>query len=278
MAHTEQTSDQKDKVKGFFDDDVGWKGGFYEDTTRPFSRMLGRRKTYAFELLKKLPSRPGGSAIDLGCGSGVYLTELAALGYQTFGMDLSLEMLTVARAKSSPHSVGLASGDIETLPYKSGVFDVVFSIGVLGYLHSDERALNEIHRILKPGGVLLLNVRNRYPLTSLHYSLRRELRASRESSNGVSIADWTADLRGYHNKVYSLRKFESVVRSHGFRLLDSLTFGHEFNITRKLKVIPSGFLDTLELKLERWFRKIPIPFLRYSGWGYVGLFRKETGK
>lgn len=275
MAEHDDLSDQKEKVKGFFNDDVGWKGGFYEDTTRPFSRMLGRRKAYAMEMLGVAADRRGGLAVDLGCGSGVYLSELATMGYQTFGMDLSPEMVRVARTKSAPHVVRLVSGDVERVPFRTASFDVVLSIGVLGYLHEDDRALREIDRILKPGGLLMLNVRNRFPLTSLHYSVRRELRSNRGSSSDVAIADWTGDLRGYHNKVYTLKKFEKVIAQYGYALIDSRTFGHEFTITRKFNLLPKRFVDWMELTLERVFRAVTLPYFSYSGWGYIGLFRKD---
>jgi ubiquinone/menaquinone biosynthesis C-methylase UbiE len=105
----------------------------------------------------------GGLALDVGCGPGVMLIDLARKGYEAVGVDISRGMLEKARSLSSKLGVeapGLVVADIENLPFKDGVFDLIVCAGVIEYLDSDQEALTEISRILKPRGTAFISVTN----------------------------------------------------------------------------------------------------------------------
>lgn len=97
--------------------------------------------------------------LDCGCGPGSVTVGLAqwAPDGETVGIDLGAEQLEGARALASNlgvENVSFRQGDIFDLPFEDNSFDVVFSHAVLLHLADPERALVEIRRVLRPGGLV----------------------------------------------------------------------------------------------------------------------------
>ncbi len=272
---------QKSQVSDFFNTSDGWKGKFYREVHNPFGQMLVRRKLHVLRLFRKHIDHTAGTIFDAGCGPGEYLGELGGGEVRVFGMDASEEMIRTSdemlREKGWPVRPGLVRGDIEHIPFRSASFDAVLCIGVLGYLEHDDRALTELHRLLRPGGHLLLNVRNLNALTSLHYSSRLKFRhllknGWRRFRTSVSLVTHTRD-GGWKSRAYNLRPFEKFMASRGFTRVEGMTFGYEFKVLSKL-----GMGGRTIVRLETWMENLmmvmPFRFLRYSGWGYIGIFKK----
>ena len=103
--------------------------------------------------------RPGGRALDLGCGTGVLTLALARRGLATVGIDHSEEMLVLARQKLAAEGLGaeLSTGDVRELPFGDASFDVVTCQGLLHHLEDLRPCLQELDRVLKPGGSFFLS-------------------------------------------------------------------------------------------------------------------------
>ncbi|MFN0028027.1 MAG: class I SAM-dependent methyltransferase [Acidimicrobiales bacterium] len=98
----------------------------------------------------------GGTAIDVGCGTGETLTVLRTLGAtRAAGTDLSADALASA-ATHGERAVTRALA--EQLPFPDSCADVLVSADVLEHLDSDRVALEEYRRVLRPGGALLVTV------------------------------------------------------------------------------------------------------------------------
>jgi SAM-dependent methyltransferase len=103
--------------------------------------------------------KPGMRVLDAGCGPGsitLGLADAAAPG-ETVGIDLSGEILEAARnlaAERGATHVRFEQGDLYALPFEDGVFDAVFAHAVLQHVGEPVRALRELHRVLKAGGVI----------------------------------------------------------------------------------------------------------------------------
>ena len=110
-----------------------------------------------------------GRMLDIGCGSGRLLYDLQNSGIQAFGVDYSALMVKnsrkLFRERQAPRIPGLVVGDTEWLGFKDKTFDLVVAAGVVEYLDSDEKALVEIRRILRPGGVAIISVLNKVNLS-----------------------------------------------------------------------------------------------------------------
>jgi glycosyltransferase involved in cell wall biosynthesis/ubiquinone/menaquinone biosynthesis C-methylase UbiE len=123
--------------------------------------MAHRRR--ARILLDYLELQEGDSVFDCGCGMGFYLMTMGKLRpLKLVGLDGDMDRLRWARRERVPAS--LLSGDIFHLPVAAETFDKVLFSEVLEHLSDDCRGLQEIHRVLKPGGILALSVPHaRYP-------------------------------------------------------------------------------------------------------------------
>jgi SAM-dependent methyltransferase len=95
---------------------------------------------------------PGKRALELGCGTGVFLERVAHSGAQIHGLDVSEDLLEKARARTAGLSnVVVERGNAEASPYPAGHFDAVYGSSILHHLELDA-ALAEAHRVLRPGG------------------------------------------------------------------------------------------------------------------------------
>jgi ubiquinone/menaquinone biosynthesis C-methylase UbiE len=98
----------------------------------------------------------GKRVLDVGVGTGFLSIMLAEMGHHVVGVDLSEDMLEVARGKMKDKGLkfALEIGDAENLPFDNGSFDAVVNRAVLWTLPDPKKALSEWKRVLKPKGKL----------------------------------------------------------------------------------------------------------------------------
>jgi 2-polyprenyl-6-hydroxyphenyl methylase/3-demethylubiquinone-9 3-methyltransferase len=102
-----------------------------------------------------LPSagRPGALLVDLGCGGGLLVPRVAALGYRHVGVDVVGSALRHAQA----HGVIPIKGDVLHLPLADGCADVVVAGEILEHVADLDAAVTQACRVLRPGGLLVLD-------------------------------------------------------------------------------------------------------------------------
>jgi ubiquinone/menaquinone biosynthesis C-methylase UbiE len=101
---------------------------------------------------------PGMSVADIGCGTGLYTDELCQAGAKVVGVDISPEMLAIAAARTARHgdAVSFLQGDAAALPFADASFDMVTSITAMEFFADPRACLHDMHRIVKPGGRLVI--------------------------------------------------------------------------------------------------------------------------
>jgi len=97
--------------------------------------------------------KPGMTVLELGCGAGYFTQELARSGADIVAIDVSPELLEIARANCSAPNVRYQIQNAQALSYSEAVFDSVVGSSVLHHLEIEE-ALREIYRVLKPMGTI----------------------------------------------------------------------------------------------------------------------------
>ncbi|MGU9950736.1 MAG: class I SAM-dependent methyltransferase [Gammaproteobacteria bacterium WSBS_2016_MAG_OTU1] len=109
------------------------------------------------ETIARMPLNPADKILDVGCGTGELLHQLAATHSpgNLFGADPVAEMLAVAQNKVSAE-VSLCEGWAENLPFDDAHFDVVVSCNMFHYIQQPTAALQEMWRVLRPGGRLII--------------------------------------------------------------------------------------------------------------------------
>jgi ubiquinone/menaquinone biosynthesis C-methylase UbiE len=122
------------------------------------------------QLFDNLPK--GAKVLDVGCGTGEHLRRAARQGLKPSGIEPAPAMLAFAR-RNVPDA-DIRQGVATDLPFKKGEFDLVIMVEVLRYLDrpDTETALKEARRVLKPGGLLLVTLVNRWALDGF-YMLQR---------------------------------------------------------------------------------------------------------
>ena len=93
--------------------------------------------------------RPGAPVLDLGCGTGHATAALGASGGFACGADVDLDTMRLGRRRHA--GIHLVAADLERLPFRDGCAEAAFCFSVLQYVDR-RRALEEIHRVLRPGG------------------------------------------------------------------------------------------------------------------------------
>ncbi|MFD9125838.1 class I SAM-dependent methyltransferase [Kitasatospora sp. NPDC059571] len=122
----------------------------------------GRRRRVFTDLARLSGARPGDRALDVGCGTGyltLHLADAVTPAGSVVGVDPSPDVLAHARRRAHAHAhCTFTDGIAEDLPFPDGAFDIVASSLMVHHLPEDVRAgaLAQMHRVLRPGGRLLL--------------------------------------------------------------------------------------------------------------------------
>lgn len=116
-------------------------------------------------VLRILGDGPG-RVLDAGMGPGRLLAELAERGWDITGIDASAEMVAAAQGRLPGAAHQLGQGKIEALSFPDASFDAVVATGVLEYADV-ERALVELSRVVRPGGLAVVS----YPNPRTFYGL-----------------------------------------------------------------------------------------------------------
>ncbi|MCU0570900.1 MAG: class I SAM-dependent methyltransferase [Oculatellaceae cyanobacterium Prado106] len=109
------------------------------------------------QTLNRLALKSGERILDLGCGTGTLIQQLLQINAQleVTGLDPTAEMIAVAQQKLPP-SVDLRVASATSIPFPDATFDRVISTSAFHYFRDPAPALEEVHRVLKPGGQLIL--------------------------------------------------------------------------------------------------------------------------
>lgn len=108
-------------------------------------------------------TRPGAVLVDLGCGAGLLAPHLIGRGYRHVGVDLTASALTQAAA----HGVTTVRGDVTAVPLADGCADVVTAGEILEHVTDLPAAVAQACRLLRPGGLLVIDTIAATPLARL---------------------------------------------------------------------------------------------------------------
>lgn len=118
--------------------------------------------------------RGGDSILEVGFGSGLTFLNLNGMYKKIYGLDLSCNVREVARV-FAPLGIhpDLRNGNVLDMPYRANQFDTVLLISILEHLKPEEldRALQEIKRVLKPGGQIVYGVPVERPFMVVMFAL-----------------------------------------------------------------------------------------------------------
>lgn len=129
------------------------------------------RRSLALRWIDELALSGRARVLEVGCGAGLLAIDLARHGYDVDCIDSSSAMVELAAAEARNANVAgsltIDIGDVHTLDFDSSAFDLVVALGVVPFLHSPEKALAEMARVVQSGGWVLLSSDNQFRLNRL---------------------------------------------------------------------------------------------------------------
>lgn len=185
------------------DSGVAYHAKLAEGWDRRYARGGFRRRALFFRAAIVPKLGLAGEWLDLGCGSGYFTRMLCEAGARIAGVDGAPEMIKAARALSAdPQTAPISFATMEIgdrLDITDASFDGLLCLSVLEYLDCPEGCLAEIHRVLKPGGQIVLSVPNRNSVLRHLQQARRGFSAKRDGGEAyLTFSRWstsTSELR-----------------------------------------------------------------------------------
>jgi SAM-dependent methyltransferase len=138
----------------------------YEEAYRSSGRLgrfLRSRQSAVLDLLGGGP----GEVLDVGMGPGHVVASLATRGWRISGVDVSERMVALARERLPEARSRLLPASVDRLPFDEASFDAVVATGVLGSAGWSQENLVSLARVLRPGGVAVVSLPNRWSLSRL---------------------------------------------------------------------------------------------------------------
>lgn len=248
-----------------------WVTGFRtEQNARFFGKALDR-------VIETCGARPGDEFLDAGCGSGTKSMLLAARGMKVTGVDWSEYVLDKARISATESGlsdrVRFGREDLLSLSFADGQFPNVLCWGVVMHIPDYDIALNELTRVVKPGGMLVLSEGNAYSLQSVMLRLvKRLLRRQRAEvvRDEIGLQFWENSRSGrLMTRQTDIPALVRAVERRGFRL--EKRFAGQF--TELYMTLSSPGLQRLIHTInDFWFGTIKSGRLAY---GNLLVFRKS---
>ena len=180
----------------------------------------------------RLPARA--RILDAGCGSGRNMVELARHGDVT-GVELSPTSVGLARER---HAGEVIAGSVLDMPFESDSFDLAVCLDVIEHLADDVGALRELHRVVVPGGSLLVTVPAYQWLWSGH------------------------DEVNHHHRRYSRRSLERATAEAGWEKVRTTHFNSLLlPAAVMLRILDRFNRSTTESSLDLWVPPQPLNWL-----------------
>lgn len=219
---------------------------FYEKYSQMNRSKEGLSGAGEWETLKgMLPDFKGKRMLDLGCGYGWYSIYAMENGASSVvGIDISQNMLKVAKEKTHFSEVEYICGAIEDMDFKEESFDIVLSSLAFHYIKDYKELIEKINKVLKPNGILIFTVEHpvftAYGTQDWYYD------------NNKEILHFPVDNYYYEGKRIANFLGEDVVKYHRTitTYLNTLLINN-FNINQIIEPQPSEeMLDILGMKDE----------------------------
>ncbi|TAK22308.1 MAG: class I SAM-dependent methyltransferase [Chloroflexota bacterium] len=214
-----------------------------------YDRMREQKESVRFSAwLHEYDRFAGRSVLDVGCGNGYVLAHYARLGARVTGIDITRAGIDISRQRFELSGLrgDFVVGSAEDLPFPDATFDCVCSMGVLHHIPRTQRAIDEIHRVTRQGGRLIVMFYHRNS-ARFRFAMRRV-----SAATGKPVAQLVNEVDGAANPLgvaYTGEELRAMLSS--FRQVE--TFAGQLQgwhlLPRGGRWIPRFVLDALAPRL-----------------------------
>ena len=200
--------------------------------------------------------RVNGRILENGCGVGMYVEKLSALGGTVTGLEFDFDRAREAHMRS-PHILNAAG---EAVPFPSSTFDLILSHEVIEHVMDDRAAVHEMIRLLVPGGRAVIFCPNRgYPFETHGVYWRGKYYFGNKPFVNY-LPRTLRDKFAPHVRVYSKRDLEQLLEGLPVRFIErTIIFGAYDNIIARF-----GPLGKFLRAILQWLEKTPLKILGLS--------------
>lgn len=225
------------------------------------------KMNFVNRVTKKYLSPHGGPILEAGCGLGQFVHSISDIGYDCIGIDTAKE--TITKIKCTYPDLNVNVMDVNNLKYPSDHFAGYWSLGVIEHFHEGyEQALQEIYRVLKPGGYAFVAV----PTMSLLRRLKVFLMLYKTD---VNINQLSTNSASFYQFAFSPKKLINDFIQIGFRKISSRSISGIKGLGDEIPILKSPLKRISSLRQKnlasKCFVKILDTFLSLSS-GHMTLF------
>ncbi len=179
------------------------------------------RPWYAYASRLVPEPKDAGRWVDLGCGVGEFLERMGEGGHRGFGLDFYARNAAGAARAGHP----AVAGDLNhPLPFRDASLDGITLVEVIEHIVRAEALVEEMARVVRPGGWLVLTTPN-----VVHWTYRWR-----------TLTGHPPKQEGYHYRFFTQKKLEKLLRERGFALEARTSFGKQALLTRLSRLTSGG--------------------------------------
>ncbi|HYL44322.1 MAG TPA: methyltransferase domain-containing protein [Ktedonobacteraceae bacterium] len=269
---------EQENVNAYFQSRLSkWNNIYASDCPR--GEIYRARQATVLDWIDGLALEPGSRMFEVGCGAGFLSIALAQRGFRLNAIDSVEAMVELANQHAVDAQItnllSLDLGDVNSLAIEDNAFDLVVALGVIPWLERPELAMQEIARVTRPGGYVILTTDNWAGLISfldpVHNPLLKPLK---QGLNKV--------LRsvGLHYRVpivtsQSCRDMDKTLASFKLDKVRGKTLGFGPFTLFNRTIVPKSIGKWLHIRLQRLADR-NIPGFRSTGKHYIVLTRKAA--
>ena len=194
--------------------DLGIKGAFtrwYDKNTR--ENRIGEMQEYAKEVKKHLKSNA--KVLEVAPGPGYFSIELAKMGnYNITGMDISTDFVKICKTNAERENVKInfVQGNVSEMSFEDKTFDFIFCSAAFKNFKEPDKALNEMYRVLKHKGTILIIDMN-------HDVSKENLNEEAEKISKSGLERWfmKTTFKALSKGAYSKNELEDMIKQTSYK-------------------------------------------------------------
>jgi 2-polyprenyl-3-methyl-5-hydroxy-6-metoxy-1,4-benzoquinol methylase len=239
----------------------------------------------ALAWIDSLALAPGSQVLEIGCGAGFMAVALAQRGFRVQAIDAAEGMVELSRRHAAESGttklLSVDLGDVYSLAFENGSFDLVIALGVIPWLGRPELAIQEMARVTGPGGHVIFTAANSLGLCRLLDPRRNPMYVAlkpgvKEMLERIGLRHWSPDATTQAATTPHTRRFiDDVLATSQLVKTRSKTLGFgPFSFGRHY-LFSEAVSKALHHRLQR-LADHNVPFFRSTGTAHLVLARKSA--